>query len=72
MRQKIYRDQRTVSVATTDSPLAPANGHRKSILISCPPTNRISLAFGQAAVLDQGITLFPGERPFLMDRNDFG
>ena len=69
---KRYSDPRSVSVANTDSPLAPANGHRAAILISAPQTNRITLGIRGPAVLDQGITIQAGSNPLLLSAAEWG
>ena len=69
---KIYRDQRSVSVGVTDSPLAPINGHRYAILLSAPSTNRYTISLTGPAVLDQGITIYPGQPSLKLDSIEFG
>jgi hypothetical protein len=70
---KTYRDLRTVNIATTDTQLAGPNPRRRGLMISSPPTNRITVSFGDtAAVLDQGITLYPGNPPLLLEVGMWG
>jgi hypothetical protein len=66
------RDQRTVSVGTTDSPLLGPNPQRKAIIFVAPATNRYTVSFTGAAVLDQGLTIYPGQPPMNLDRDVYG
>lgn len=68
----LSRDQRSVSVGTTSTVLLGGNPRRWALLIGAPNANRISLDFQRAAVLDQGITLYPSGPPLLLTHADFG
>ena len=70
--KKLLRSQTSVVVGTSSAQLIVPNDKRFSIVISCPRTNRITLSFGAPAVLDQGITLFPGGLPFVLLYNYVG
>lgn len=45
---------------------------RVGLIFSAPPTNRLTISFGSLAVLDQGITLYPGQNPLQLWVKDFG
>lgn len=58
----------TVGVASAQA--VAANANRKGLLLINTSANRISLGFGAAAVLDSGVTLYPGGT-FNMAQEDF-
>ena len=64
--------QRSVAVGTSSVLLTGYNSHRVRLLFSPTQTNRVWLAFGQAAVANQGIALFPGAQPFPLSRENMG
>lgn len=67
------REQRTVAIqAAASTQLAGPNERRRGILISAPPTNRVTLSFAGAAVLDQGITIYPAGNPLYLTTDVFG
>lgn len=66
------RDQRSPLIATTDTLLVGPNPRRVAIVISGPPTNRFTVSFGGAAVLDQGITQYPLAAPLVLDHDVWG
>lgn len=49
-----------VSVSTSSIQIVAANTARKGLVITNVSNNRISIAIGVTAVLNQGITLYPG------------
>lgn len=61
------RDQRSVVIGTSDTQLLGPNARRVGLILSAPPTNRITIQFGDSpAVLDQGITLYPAGPPLVL------
>lgn len=54
------------SVGITSAQAVASNANRKSLVLINTSTARISIAFGSAAVLNSGITLYPGG-VFVMD-----
>lgn len=67
----IYSAPTTASVGTTSSLILAANASRLGLYLSNTSTQQISLGFGgNAAVYQNGITLFPGEK-FYMDEYSF-
>lgn len=63
----LYRQEVHALVGITDSPLLGPNPYRVGLIISAPLTNRFTISFdGVAAVLDQGITIYPGSNPFFL------
>src|SRR4051812_41440672 len=63
--------QTTVQLSSTRV-LGPSQ-HRKTIVLSCPPTNRITIQFGAPAVLDAGfLTLYPAGKPVILDYEYIG
>jgi hypothetical protein len=65
MRASTVGDQ-VVTVATSSTVLVPRDEARISLIIQAPLTNRFSLSWGADAVLDQGITLYPGAAPLIL------
>lgn len=59
-----------VSVGITSASAVSANANRKGLSIVNTSINRVSLGFGQTAVLNSGVTLFPGG-VFTMDEYSF-
>ena len=59
-----------VSVGVASTPILAANPLRKSARVVNTSGARVSLAFGVPAVLDSGMTLYPGGS-FNMDEHDF-
>lgn len=59
------------SVGVASSVVVAANGSRKGLILVNTSVNRISLAFGQPAVLDSGPTLMPSGGTFNMGEYDF-
>lgn len=58
------------SVGVASAQAVAANGSRKGLVLTNTSAARISLGFGAAAVLDSGITLYPGGS-FNMEKYDF-
>jgi hypothetical protein len=68
---RTYSAPTTASVTTTSSVIVAANANRKGLYLSNTTSQQISLGFnGNAAVYQNGITLFPGEK-FFMDEYSF-
>lgn len=55
--------QRVINVGTSSGPLISASEKRKAIIICAPGANRFTLSMDIPAVLDQGLTVYPGDRP---------
>lgn len=64
--------QSTVNVATTTTSLVPAAPNRVALIISAPLTNRFTISLLTAAVLDQGVTLYPAGRTLSLNIHDHG
>jgi hypothetical protein len=60
----------TVNVGTTSASFLAANSSRKGLIIVNTSANIVSFGFGATAVLNSGMTLFPGG-VFQMDENTF-
>lgn len=56
----------TVTVDVTDILLLRGDANRISVLIVPPLTNRFTIRMGETAVLDSGITLYPGIQPLTL------
>lgn len=65
-----YAAPTTASVGITSTLILAANGSRRGLYLSNTTPYQISLAFGNAASYQYGITLFPGEK-FWMDQYSF-
>jgi len=61
-----------VSVQITDTAIIGPDPNRVGLILSPGPTNRYSIAFGTAAVLDQGLTIPPGVSPLILSLEDLG
>lgn len=59
------------SVGAGSGQVVASNANRKGLTLVNTSGNRISLGFGNAAVLDSGITLNPGGGVFVMDEYCF-
>jgi hypothetical protein len=46
--------------------------NRQALIISAPVSNRVSFAFGEAAIDLSGITLHAGADPIILTREDWG
>lgn len=57
----------SASVGVASAQAVAANANRKGLVLVNTSANRISLGFGNAAVLDSGITLNPSGGVFVMD-----
>jgi hypothetical protein len=67
----VFSAPTTASVGTTSSLILAANSSRQGLYLSNTTSQQISLGFnGNAAVYQNGITLFPGEK-FWMDEYSF-
>lgn len=62
----------TVSVQLTDTPLIPGDPNRLAITFVSGATNRYTLGFREAAVLDQGVTIYPATMPYTLTIEDHG
>ena len=58
------------SVGVASAPAVAANAIRKGLSATNTSNNRVSLGFGATAVLDSGVTLYPGDS-FIMDEYSF-
>lgn len=65
-------DTRTVTVGLTDTPLLGPNPQRKALILVAPSTNRYTVSFNGTAVLDAGLTIYPGQAPVVIDRDTYG
>lgn len=63
---------RSVVVAVTSTQLLGPNPRRSGIVFSPPSANRISISFGESAVLDTGITVMPDSTPILLSKDNCG
>src|SRR5215475_3758701 len=45
---------------------------RRALIFNPGPTNRYTISFAGTAVLDQGLTIYPGQTPFKLDIDDCG
>ena len=61
-----------VAVATSSTLLLPMSLERCGVVISPTSLNRCSIGIGQAAVLDTGYTVYPGEQPLALTRDLIG
>lgn len=59
------------SVGVASAQAVAANANRKGLILVNTSTNRISLGFGSAAVLDSGVTLYPNGGSYSMGEYDF-
>lgn len=66
------RDQRVVTIGTTDSPLIGTNPKRTGVTFISHATNRYTVNIAGPAVLDQGITVYAGQRPITLTQADYG
>lgn len=64
--------QAKVSVGTSSVLLVPYKRGRDYVVIGGPVTDRITLGYGQPAVLDEGLTLYPASMPWLVCRRSHG
>lgn len=64
--------QTTVNVALTSTALVPAAANRVALIISAPLTNRFTLSLVSTAILDQGLTMYPGQQSFALNIRDHG
>lgn len=67
-----FSKQDTVNVATTSTSLLSAASNRTAILVSAPPTNRVTLSLTGSATLDQGLTLYPSGAVLALTKRDHG
>lgn len=65
-------NQTNVTVGTTSGQLVGPNQNRRALVISSPVTNRITLSWAGAAVLDRGITLYPNDPPLELTYDKWG
>lgn len=61
---------RTATLGVTSSQIAGPQSNRKELIFSPPTAGRYSLAFGEAAVLDSGITIFAGDHTHKLSPED--
>lgn len=57
-------ETRIVTVPTSSTQLVGSNPRRIGLLLSAPPTNRVTISWLPTAVLDQGVTLYPTDMPY--------
>jgi len=69
---RLMRDQLSVVIGTADTELLGPNEKRMAIYISAPATNRFTLSIKGPAILDQGITIYPGQAPFYLTYERIG
>lgn len=62
----------SVSVGTSSTEVLGPSKSRQEILISAPSQFRVSFGFRGAAVLDQGLTIYPGMPPIRLCREYYG
>lgn len=53
----------SVTLGATSTPVVGPNERRIGVWFSAPASGRYSIAFGEAAVLDSGITIHAGQVP---------
>jgi hypothetical protein len=58
--------QTTVTVATSSTNLVRPNPRRIALAFNAPPTNRYTISLELTALLDQGITMYPTNNPFVL------
>ena len=54
--------QRVINVGTSSGPLVSASEKRRGLVFVAGAANRYTLSFDTPAVLDQGYTIYPGDR----------
>lgn len=59
-------------VGTSSTQVATVAKNRYSFLISAPSQFRVSLSFRGPAVLDKSLTIYPGQNPIYLCRDDYG
>lgn len=64
--------ERQVLVTTASGPLLSASEKRRGIIIVAPAANRFTLSHLPVAVLDQGMTFYPGTLPLRLNWEDDG
>jgi hypothetical protein len=65
--------QTTINVPSAASgPLVPPSPYRKGLMIVSGNTNRFTISQSLVAVLDQGITLYPTDRPIVLTEHEHG
>jgi hypothetical protein len=68
----IGSDANQVTVGTVDTRFLGSNPNRLAIVFCPHIANRYTIKLFTAAILDSGITIFPGQIPFIMRHADFG
>lgn len=63
----ILRNQRSVPVGATDTPLVPGATNRVALLIGAPTTAAVWLSFVGPAAVGTGIRIPPGSQPLKLD-----
>jgi hypothetical protein len=56
----------SVSVGTSSGNFLSANPDRVGLILSCPPTNRVTVSQRNPAVSGAGIVLNPGQNPVML------
>lgn len=64
--------EKTVSVQTTATVVAPANPKRLSLVLSNLGANNIFVSLTQAATPSSGVLIPPTQRPVVLDRATYG
>lgn len=72
MKPLLAMDPRSISVGTTSTQILGPNPRRWGLLIGSPLTNRVTLSPRLAAVLDNGITLYPTNAPLYLTFGHIG
>lgn len=63
---------RTVAIDVTSSQILGPNPRRTGLILSNPSANRYSVAFGEDAVLDGGVTMMPNSAPAQLNAETCG
>jgi hypothetical protein len=64
--------QNTVTIGTTSTAFIPRSDKRVAIVLNPPLTNRYTISMVNPAVLDVGITVYPGQWPVILSLQDVG
>lgn len=62
----------TIAVTAASTVALGASAHRDKIILSAPVAGRYSIAFGETAVLDAGITVHTVSQPVVITRDMVG
>jgi hypothetical protein len=64
--------ERQQPITTASGPAIPASEKRRGLIIVSPGANRFTLSNLSVAVLDQGLTIYPGTLPLRLNWEDDG